>query len=93
MRQNHATGSPPLLPPAIDIFSGREYLFAINHSAAPDEIVEDILLLVEHARRVPRFAELATSTQTGQRERAALLAPKRVVDEGGVRLRLKYRNP
>ena len=42
-----------------------------------DEVVEDVLLLVEHPRLVPRLAELPATAQVRHREHAAVLDPER----------------
>ena len=43
-----------------------------------EEVVEDVLLVLEHSGLVPFFAVLATSAQIGLGEEAALLKPPRV---------------
>ena len=40
-----------------------------------DHVVEDVLLLVQHAGAVPVFAELGAAAQVGDGEDAAVLHP------------------
>jgi len=44
--------------------------------ACRNEIVEHVLLVLEHARPVPILAELAAAAQCGERKDAALLDPR-----------------
>ena len=58
-----------------EIFGGRE------------KVVEDVLLLLEHGRLVPRLSVLVAAAQIGQREESALLHPPRIL---GVPLRTAW---
>ena len=51
-------------------------LFGDQLLGGGDEVVEDVLLLVEHAGAVPVLAELAAAAQVGHGEDAAVLEPE-----------------
>ena len=66
---------PPLERPRIAKCWGDVYLLIDEVSGGGEPVVEDILLLLEHALLVPAFAVFAAAAQIGDSEPAALVQP------------------
>ena len=79
------TSSPPLLPPSMAIRAGTGPAAGDEVLRRRDEIVEDVLLLVEHAGAVPGLAVLAAAAQVRQREHAAGVEEREVAGVVGGR--------
>ena len=70
------TSRPPLEPPWIASRSGVVYPSRISYSAAAVEVVEDVLLPLQHPGLVPRLAVLAAAAQVGHGSTARPLQRK-----------------
>ena len=67
---------PPFDPPWMARWSLSVILSEIRNSRGGDEVVENILLLVQHAGAMPVFAKLGAAAQVGHGVNAAMLQPR-----------------
>ena len=74
-----------MLPPSIAMRAGVVQPLRDEVLGGRDEVVEDVLLLLEHAGAVPGLAVLAAAAQVGEREDAAALEQREVAGIEGRR--------